>query len=1264
MVKKTSTFFTGSRNLARVAAAAILAMLANQAQAQVVVDGRVASYELGTNTASYYGSMGQYTRPHSSSTGFADWGLQQAYISSSATKLVIGVRGSVEPVSAATPVGNFMQIYLDLPNRTGVAAGNPLPAAYGATSFDAMNGTIMDMQTDYGLALGYNSGGTLSAQYVDYTQSASTGISGALGTVSPSGTASTFYSSAAQSRFYGARMAYTAPSPNFLSYNTGQAWELELDLASLGVLPGQQVRVFVLYGSGATGYVSTDFIPESGTTTNPGFAPNFNLYGGTQAYTYTLLGGTTGTGNYCTSNLGGGSCDIYSVQLPGATSASTAGTCPGNASNNYSAYTSGLTVQPGQSYTMSVSTNISGESISAWADWNQDGVFSSSEYTQLSSYTTSYSPAAATVYVPNGAVRGNTRLRVRTRVSSSPNGSTDACTTFGSGETRDYTISVGCNLTTPTVGGDGTYCVGQPVYLTASGIPSGTSYYWTGPNGYVSYNSNPVFYATATNAGSYVLNVTSGSCAVTSRAVQVATAAAAAAPTTTNGSNCGPGPVVLGASGAPSGGSYRWYSSSTSTSVLATSSSFTTPYLYGSAYYYVSAVSAAGCESGRSYALASINSTPAAYISASGATTFCQGGAVSLSASGSSAGSYQFYRNGTAISGATGSTYTATTSGNYTVGVTTATACTSTSSPVTVTVNPGTSAAFAYATNTYCQSGANPVPTVTGTAGGTFTASGSGLNINPYNGTINLAQSQSGSYTITYSVSGTCGSTASTTLTLSQAAQATFSYAAASYCASGSAVAPVLASGSSAGTFTASPAGLSINASTGTVNPAQSQPGTYTVTNSIAAGSGCTPTAASAQLIINALPVATLTASGPLTFCQGGTVTLMASTGAGYTYQFLRNATAIAGATSATYSATTAGDYTVTVTNASGCTATTSAPTSVVVNAATTATFAYSGSTYCQGGAATPTPTVNGTAGGAFSSTNGLALNAATGAIDLAQSQPGTYTVTYSVPGTCPSTGTATLTVTAPASASFAYAAPSFCAGAQATAPVALASGSSAGTFTALPAGLSLNAGTGTVDLAQSQPGNYTITNAVAAANGCASTTGTTVLIVNAAPATPTVTVGLNGSTTTLTSSAPAGNQWYQNGQPVAGATASTYVANTNAQLGSYTVVVTNANGCVSPASAAITVTSSLRPLAGSSLILYPNPTPDGRLTLELTGYTKAVDIEVLNVLGQTVLRLSLPANSTSTVRQAIDLHGQASGVYLLRTRSAGSTDVRRLVLN
>ncbi|OGX81159.1 hypothetical protein BEN47_19340 [Hymenobacter lapidarius] len=85
----------------------------------------------------------------------------------------------------------------------------------------------------------------------------------------------------------------------------------------------------------------------------------------------------------------------------------------------------------------------------------------------------------------------------------------------------------------------------------------------------------------------------------------------------------------------------------------------------------------------------------------------------------------------------------------------------------------------------------------------------------------------------------------------------------------------------------------------------------------------------------------------------------------------------------------------------------------------------------------------------------------------------------------------------------------------------------------------------------------------------------------------------------------------------IAGATGQTYVVNgTTAQLGSYTVITTSAQGCTSLPSTALVVTSSVKPVAGSTLRLYPNPTPDGRFNAELAGYTKAVELNVYNALG------------------------------------------------
>ena len=66
----------------------------------------------------------------------------------------------------------------------------------------------------------------------------------------------------------------------------------------------------------------------------------------------------------------------------------------------------------------------------------------------------------------------------------------------------------------------------------------------------------------------------------------------------------------------------------------------------------------------------------------------------------------------------------------------------------------GTSATFSYSKSSFHQGEADPTPTITGTAGGTFSATPSGLSINTSTGTIDLDNSTIQSYTITYTVSG------------------------------------------------------------------------------------------------------------------------------------------------------------------------------------------------------------------------------------------------------------------------------------------------------------------------------------------------------------------------------------------------------------------------------------------------------------------------------------------------------------------------------
>ncbi|HEU4889131.1 MAG TPA: hypothetical protein VFV49_14695, partial [Thermoanaerobaculia bacterium] len=127
-------------------------------------------------------------------------------------------------------------------------------------------------------------------------------------------------------------------------------------------------------------------------------------------------------------------------------------------------------------------------------------------------------------------------------------------------------------------------------------------------------------------------------------------------------------------------------------------------------------------------------------------------------------------------------------------------------------------------------------------------------------------------------------------------------------------------------------------------------PGSYYL--SVRSRSSCTPTSfiRSNEIVvtISANPAATITASGPTTFCEGGSVTLTANAGSGYTYLWSPG-----DATTQSIAAMAGGSYTVTVTTPSGC-STTSSPTSVIVHpAATTPTISVSQNFYDTGRVAT-----------------------------------------------------------------------------------------------------------------------------------------------------------------------------------------------------------------------------------------------------------------------------------------------------------------------
>lgn len=83
--------------------------------------------------------------------------------------------------------------------------------------------------------------------------------------------------------------------------------------------------------------------------------------------------------------------------------------------------------------------------------------------------------------------------------------------------------------------------------------------------------------------------------------------------------------------------------------------------------------------------------------------------------------------------------------------------------------------------------------------------------------------------------------------------------------------------------------------------------------------------------------------------------------------------------------------------------------------------------------------------------------------------------------------------------------------------------------------------------------------------------------------------------------------------------------------------------------------------LAGTSLSVYPNPTADGALTVELLGYRQPVTLTLLNALGQSVRTRVVAATAAAP---QLELHGLAPGVYVLRAVTLGGTDTRRVVVS
>ncbi len=361
-----------------------------------------------------------------------------------------------------------------------------------------------------------------------------------------------------------------------------------------------------------------------------------------------------------------------------------------------------------------------------------------------------------------------------------------------------------------------------------------------------------------------------------------------ATPTARNVSVCSGGQVSLTANSPTN--NYAWYDSPTGGTLLSSGQVYVTPPLTVNTTYYVETSNANGCISARKAVTVIINPTPTAPTASN--ASVCYNTQATLTAS-AAAGTIQWYDapvGGNLLK--TGNTYTTpllTAATTYYVQAVSGT-CTSSRTPVTVSILPGYNPQFQYSSGTYCVSAANPTPVINNPSGGTFSANLPGLKfVSTTTGEINIAASTPGKYVVSFTSNGACPGTATARIAIVTTTNASFSYAG-PYCQSGVDPLPSYTVGTP-GRFSASPGGLVFkNTTTGEIDLVNSQAGTYTVTNTIAASGTCAAATATApvtidrKVFVDAGPDQTVPAGTPVQLAGsivGGSITGTWSGGTG-----------------------------------------------------------------------------------------------------------------------------------------------------------------------------------------------------------------------------------------------------------------------------------------------------------------------------------------------------------------------------------------------
>ncbi|MCX6291559.1 MAG: T9SS type A sorting domain-containing protein [Bacteroidetes bacterium] len=726
--------------------------------------------------------------------------------------------------------------------------------------------------------------------------------------------------------------------------------------------------------------------------------------------------------------------------------------------------------------------------------------------------------------------------------------------------------------------GDTVICQGQSTQLCA---PAGfTSYHWS--------NGSTAQCITVTCGGCYCVTVTDASGFTSQCCVHVTVIPAPSCCISGNTRICQGQSTTLC---APAGSSSYLWSNGATTRCITVSSAGT---------YSVTVTNCHGCSSTCS---ATVTVNPMPVCSISGNTSICQGQSTSLCAP---SGYSNYHWN----NGANTRCITVSCAGTYSVTVSNCNGCSSTCS-ISVTVTPAPGCTIS-GNSSICQGQSTSLCAPSG---------GSAYLWNTGATTRCITVTGAGTYSVTVTNSNGCSSTCSKCVTVSPGPDCTIS-GNSSICQGQSTSLCVPSGGSSYLWNTGATTRCITVTSAGTYS--------VTVTNS----SGCSSTC-SKCVTVSTPPSSSI--SGNTSICQGQSTSLCASSG-GASYHWNN------GATSRCITVTCTGTYSVTVTNAAGCSSTSS----VCVTLSSPPSSTITGNTSICHGNSTSLCAPAGNAGYLWN--NGATTRCIT------VTSAGTYSVTVTNTAGCSSTSSICVTFSSPPSSAI-------------TGNTSICHGSS--TSLCAPAGCASylwSNGATSRCITVTCAGTYSVT--VTNASGCSSTSSVCVTISS-------------GPYSTI-----SGNTHIAHGQSTylcAPSGCVSYLWNTGATTrcitvtcaGTYSVTVTNAAGCSSTSSVCVTLINNHHGGCDSKVIsvpvsdsfestAYPNPfKATTTIQFRNTGDKTKTVVEIYGLSGNKIIELfNGDVESNGTFKIDWNAEDLPNGLYMYRIISGAKVSTGRLMLD